>query len=80
MNSLNVTEFVHFNIIILCFVDCTLMKKKKGERQQSVHGDPTEAGSGVRLNTGRHERLTVQWALAADSERWKDPAVFYDNH
>lgn len=55
-------------------------KKKRGERQQSVHGDPTEAGSGVRLNTGRHERLTVQWALAADSQRWKDPAVFDDNH
>lgn len=57
-----------------------MRKKKKGEGQQSVHGDPTEAGSGVRPNTGRCERLAVQWALAADSERWKDPAVLDDNH
>lgn len=43
-----------------------------------MHGDTTEARSGVRWKTGRL-RLAVQWALIADSEKWKDPVVLDDN-
>ena len=79
MSLLNVTEFVHFNIIILCFVNCTLMKKRKKDNSLLVHGDTTEARSRVRLKTGRLRSLAVQWAVTADSERWKDPVVLDDN-
>lgn len=56
----------------------TKQKKRKKDNSLLVHGDTTETRSGVRLKTGRLGSLAVQWAVTADSERWKDPVVLDD--
>lgn len=66
---------------MFCELHLNEKKNKKWKKDNSllVHGDTTEARSGVRWKTGRLGRLAVQWALIADSENWKDPVVLDDN-